>query len=90
MASHVGPPGYEPASDAKPKTKSVRRTERKKEKRLQVRYITNLSGFRGQAYALLCSCCCFFIASKVKALTSSRVNWESGIMFQHKLILVIP
>ena len=74
MASQVGPPGYDPASEAKPKTKSVRRNERKKEKRLQVCYMTNLSGFRGQAYPLLCSC--FFIAIKVKALTSSRVNWE--------------
>ncbi|KAI4296271.1 hypothetical protein L6164_036244 [Bauhinia variegata] len=35
MASQVGPPGYDPAFDAKPKTKSVKRNERKKEKRLQ-------------------------------------------------------
>ncbi|KAI4299030.1 hypothetical protein L6164_032525 [Bauhinia variegata] len=35
MASQVGPPGYDPALDAKPKTKSVKRNERKKEKRLQ-------------------------------------------------------
>ncbi|KAK7247324.1 hypothetical protein RIF29_42205 [Crotalaria pallida] len=41
MASQVGPPGYggsDPALDAKPKTKSVKRNERKKEKRLQVCY----------------------------------------------------
>ncbi|TKY60178.1 Partner of Y14 and mago [Spatholobus suberectus] len=31
----AGPPGYDPDADAKPKTKSVRRNERKKEKRLQ-------------------------------------------------------
>lgn len=30
------PPGYDPVLDAKPKTKSVKRNERKKEKRLQV------------------------------------------------------
>lgn len=30
------PPGYDPALDVKPKTKSVKRNERKKEKRLQV------------------------------------------------------
>ncbi|KAE9602892.1 hypothetical protein Lal_00049997 [Lupinus albus] len=38
MASQVGPPGYGgdgPALDAKPKTKSVKRNERKKEKRIQ-------------------------------------------------------
>ncbi|XP_057738954.1 partner of Y14 and mago [Arachis stenosperma] len=36
MASHSGPPGYDPALDnSKPKTKSVKRNERKKEKRLQ-------------------------------------------------------
>lgn len=35
MASQV-PPGYELASETKPKTKSVKRNERKKEKRLQV------------------------------------------------------
>ncbi|XP_015580502.1 partner of Y14 and mago isoform X1 [Ricinus communis] len=32
---HVVPPGYDPGMDAKPKTKSVKRNERKKEKRLQ-------------------------------------------------------
>lgn len=36
MASQEGPPGYDPPTDAKPKTKSVKRNERKKEKRLQV------------------------------------------------------
>ncbi|KAK7319906.1 hypothetical protein RJT34_04634 [Clitoria ternatea] len=35
MSSQVGPPGYDPSLDAKPKTKSVKRNERKKEKRLQ-------------------------------------------------------
>lgn len=35
MASQVGPPGYDPTADAKPKTKSAKRNERKKEKRLQ-------------------------------------------------------
>ncbi|XVE48698.1 hypothetical protein DITRI_Ditri01bG0023000 [Diplodiscus trichospermus] len=34
MESQVVPPGYDPAADAKPKTKSVKRNERK-EKRLQ-------------------------------------------------------
>lgn len=36
MESQVVPPGYDPAMDVKPKTKSVKRNERKKEKRLQV------------------------------------------------------
>ncbi|XP_021287235.1 partner of Y14 and mago isoform X1 [Herrania umbratica] len=36
MASQVGPPGYDPAMDTKPKTKSAKRNERKKEKRLQL------------------------------------------------------
>ncbi|KAF7842683.1 partner of Y14 and mago-like [Senna tora] len=35
MASQIGPPGYDPALEAKPKTKSAKRNERKKEKRLQ-------------------------------------------------------
>ncbi|XP_022726454.1 partner of Y14 and mago-like [Durio zibethinus] len=35
MASQVVPPGYDPPADAKPKTKSAKRNERKKEKRLQ-------------------------------------------------------
>ncbi|XVF68102.1 hypothetical protein PTKIN_Ptkin10aG0176200 [Pterospermum kingtungense] len=35
MASQVVPPGYDPAVDIKPKTKSAKRNERKKEKRLQ-------------------------------------------------------
>ncbi|XVE48702.1 hypothetical protein DITRI_Ditri01bG0023400 [Diplodiscus trichospermus] len=35
MESQVVPPGYDPVADAKPKTKSVKRNERKKEKRLQ-------------------------------------------------------
>ncbi|KGN43775.1 partner of Y14 and mago [Cucumis sativus] len=36
MASHDGPPGYEPpTTDVKTKTKSAKRNERKKEKRLQ-------------------------------------------------------
>ncbi|KAL0559826.1 hypothetical protein IC582_000204 [Cucumis melo] len=36
MASHDGPPGYDPpATDVKTKTKSAKRNERKKEKRLQ-------------------------------------------------------
>ena len=30
------PPGYEPAAEAKPKSKSAKRNERKKEKRQQV------------------------------------------------------
>lgn len=38
MASQAGPPGYDPELDPKPKTKSVKRNERKKEKRLQVFY----------------------------------------------------
>ncbi|KAK9664534.1 hypothetical protein RND81_14G049300 [Saponaria officinalis] len=33
--SQVGPPGYEPETDAKPKNKSVKRNERKKEKKQQ-------------------------------------------------------
>ncbi|CAL5183134.1 unnamed protein product [Lathyrus oleraceus] len=43
MASHIGPPpGYDPQLDSKPKTKAVKRNERKKEKkRLQVKE-TNL------------------------------------------------
>ncbi|KAJ7946653.1 partner of Y14 and mago-like [Quillaja saponaria] len=35
MASQAGPPGYDNAVDEKPKSKSVKRNERKKEKRLQ-------------------------------------------------------
>ncbi|XP_061337211.1 partner of Y14 and mago isoform X1 [Gastrolobium bilobum] len=35
LASHAGPPGYDPELDPKPKTKAVKRNERKKEKRLQ-------------------------------------------------------
>ncbi|XWS55206.1 hypothetical protein CRYUN_Cryun10bG0154700 [Craigia yunnanensis] len=35
MSSQVVPPGYDPPADTKPKTKSVKRNERKKEKRLQ-------------------------------------------------------
>ncbi|XP_027347688.1 partner of Y14 and mago [Abrus precatorius] len=35
IASQSGPPGYDPSQDDKPKTKSVKRNERKKEKRLQ-------------------------------------------------------
>ncbi|GMJ12650.1 partner of Y14-MAGO [Hibiscus trionum] len=35
MASQVGPPGYDPPMDTKPKTKSAKRNERKKEKRIQ-------------------------------------------------------
>ncbi|XWS62542.1 hypothetical protein CRYUN_Cryun06bG0020400 [Craigia yunnanensis] len=35
MESQVVPPGYDPPADAKPKTKSAKRNERKKEKRLQ-------------------------------------------------------
>ncbi|KAF2293754.1 hypothetical protein GH714_004494 [Hevea brasiliensis] len=35
MQSQVVPPGYDPDLDVKPKTKSVKRNERKKEKRLQ-------------------------------------------------------
>ncbi|KAG7977626.1 hypothetical protein I3843_05G040200 [Carya illinoinensis] len=35
MSSQVGPPGYDPELDTKPKSKSVKRNERKKEKRLQ-------------------------------------------------------
>ncbi|XVF00732.1 hypothetical protein REPUB_Repub04eG0026800 [Reevesia pubescens] len=35
MASQVVPPGYDPPTDTKPKTKSAKRNERKKEKRLQ-------------------------------------------------------
>lgn len=37
MASQVGPPGYDPPTDTKLKTKSAKRNERKKEKRVQVR-----------------------------------------------------
>lgn len=38
MSSQAGPPGFDDTTpvDAKPKTKSVKRNERKKEKRLQV------------------------------------------------------
>lgn len=36
MASHDEPPGYDPPSVVKSKTKSAKRNERKKEKRLQV------------------------------------------------------
>lgn len=32
----AAPPGYDPHADPKPKTKSVKRNERKKEKRIQV------------------------------------------------------
>lgn len=39
QASQAGPPGYDPSLDAKPKSKSVKRNERKKEKRLQVCYV---------------------------------------------------
>ncbi|PKU82078.1 hypothetical protein MA16_Dca004095 [Dendrobium catenatum] len=35
-AESLVPPGYDPALDAKPKTKSAKRNERKKEKKLQV------------------------------------------------------
>ncbi|GAB2293203.1 hypothetical protein Dimus_027411 [Dionaea muscipula] len=35
LESQVGPPGYDAAADAKPKSKSVKRNERKKEKRFQ-------------------------------------------------------
>ncbi|KAG4160365.1 hypothetical protein ERO13_D02G232500v2 [Gossypium hirsutum] len=35
MASQVGPPGYDPPTDTKLKTKSAKRNERKKEKRVQ-------------------------------------------------------
>ncbi|KAJ7968098.1 partner of Y14 and mago-like [Quillaja saponaria] len=35
IGSQVGPPGYDPGLDEKPKSKSVKRNERKKEKRLQ-------------------------------------------------------
>ncbi|KAF4347409.1 hypothetical protein G4B88_021912 [Cannabis sativa] len=41
MSSHERPPGYDPpaatatVADTKPKTKSVKRNERKKEKRIQ-------------------------------------------------------
>ncbi|XP_038887839.1 partner of Y14 and mago [Benincasa hispida] len=35
MSSHDGPPGYDPPTDVKSKTKSAKRNERKKEKRLQ-------------------------------------------------------
>lgn len=35
-ALQEAPPGYDPELDAKPKTKSVKRNERKKEKRQQV------------------------------------------------------
>ncbi|GAB2268766.1 hypothetical protein Dimus_003711 [Dionaea muscipula] len=37
MVSQVGPPGYDTTMDVLPKTKSVKRNERKKEKRLQPR-----------------------------------------------------
>ncbi|WJX33289.1 hypothetical protein P8452_21507 [Trifolium repens] len=38
MASHIGPKGYDPQLDSKPKTKAVKRNERKKEKkRLQAK-----------------------------------------------------
>ncbi|KAJ0011162.1 hypothetical protein Pint_32896 [Pistacia integerrima] len=36
MALQEVPPGYDPVIDSKPKTKSIKRNERKKEKRLQV------------------------------------------------------
>ncbi|GAB4850501.1 hypothetical protein Ancab_029807 [Ancistrocladus abbreviatus] len=35
IEAQVGPPGYDPAMEAKPKSKSVKRNERKKEKRLR-------------------------------------------------------
>ncbi|XP_057431958.1 partner of Y14 and mago isoform X2 [Lotus japonicus] len=35
MASHSGPPGYDPELEPKPRTKAGKRNERKKEKRLQ-------------------------------------------------------
>ncbi|MQL99371.1 hypothetical protein Taro_032098 [Colocasia esculenta] len=35
-AQSEGPPGYDPALDAKPKTKSAKRNERRKEKKQQV------------------------------------------------------
>ncbi|KNA18376.1 hypothetical protein SOVF_071280 [Spinacia oleracea] len=37
MDSEVGPPGFDPQMEAKPKSKSVKRNERKKEKRQQIR-----------------------------------------------------
>lgn len=45
MASQEGPPGYEPIQETKPKTKSVKRNERKKEKRLQVCHLLILIFF---------------------------------------------
>lgn len=36
-ASQDVPPGYDPVLDVKPKSKSAKRNERKKEKRLKVR-----------------------------------------------------
>lgn len=52
MASHAGPPGYDETvvdTTAKPKTKSVKRNERKKEKRIQV---CPMSGYGAIAYTL--------------------------------------
>lgn len=42
MASHIGPPGYHPQFDSKPKSKAVKRNERKKEKRIQVLLLYSL------------------------------------------------
>lgn len=42
MASHIGPPGYDPQLDSKPKTKAVKRNERKKEKKRLQAEETNL------------------------------------------------
>lgn len=38
-SQEVLPPGYDPVLDAKPKTKSAKRNERKKEKRLLVKFL---------------------------------------------------
>jgi hypothetical protein len=53
MASHIGPPGYDPQLDSKPKTKAVKRNERKKEKkRLQVSLILFLFTYSTSAYVM--------------------------------------
>ncbi|KAG4954470.1 hypothetical protein JHK87_040064 [Glycine soja] len=56
----AGPPGYEPDADSKPKTKSVKRNERKKEKRIQEKNVSEVEDSGKQ--------------ESLEALTS-QVNW---------------
>lgn len=42
------PPGYDPVTEQKPKSKSAKRNERKKEKRQQVNLVTKIVSFPPQ------------------------------------------